>query len=106
LSGCRGEACLHERARGNDLEAENAQYMLGLLARERGSVSVALEAWHTYRMRFPDGALAPEARVAEMNDLARSGDVAQAAELAREFLRRYPNEPASAQLRAWVVEKN
>jgi TolA-binding protein len=67
-----------------------------------GVPRAALDALDDYAARFPDGALAPEATVLRIEALARAGDRARAAALARGFLARHPGGPLSERARRCV----
>jgi TolA-binding protein len=91
-------ACLEDAARGSGLTGQNALYVLALMAEQGGRAASAVDLWRRYGGRFPDGVLAPEARVALLNDLVSLQRYPEALHEAEAFLSRYPHEPAAPQV--------
>ncbi len=73
--------------------ADEALFMQGRASLDAGDATGAAQAWRAHRRRFPDGARAPEVLL-ELADLA--GDGAEASELLRDLLARFPDDPLAA----------
>ncbi len=67
-----------------------------------GDARGALRALDDYAARFPQGALGPEASVLRIEALARAGDRARAAALARSFLLGHPGGPLAERARRYA----
>ncbi len=111
LESCGGKSdsaeytgCLETTSHGRGLAAEAALFELGMLAHDRGEVTEAVARFEAYAQRFPDGALAPEASIALMVDLRRSGKLAGAANEAGRFAERFPHEPRAGEVARWAAQ--
>ena len=104
FEGCAGEApyeaCLDSVAHDGGLAAETALFELGTLAHHRADFPAAIVHFRAYVTRFPEGVFAPEASIALMLALRRTGDAPGAAEEAGRFLARHPADPRAEQVRA------
>ncbi len=114
VAGCPAELpaaaradCYAGMAAGDDLAAQNALFALALLTRtELHDGPGSLSHLHTYLARFPQGALAPEAREAVIVELAGEQRRAEALVEAESYLRSYGWEgraPEVALLRARLL---
>ncbi|MBI2395522.1 MAG: outer membrane protein assembly factor BamD [Deltaproteobacteria bacterium] len=66
---------------------------------EAGDPTSAIAALDRYQRECPTGVLALEAQVLRIEAIARSGDPAGAAQLARRFLEGHPDSPYEARVR-------
>lgn len=91
--------CLRRLSQGAGLEAQNALYALGLMARdeERDSAG-AIEAWGDYRRRFAQGLLAPEASLDLLRELLVAKRHAEALAQAEQFQESFPGDPRAAEV--------
>jgi len=83
--------CLWRLAGGDDLAAQNALYMLGLLARdeERDGLA-ALSIWQTYRKRFSHGAMTAEIDLAMLKELTAQDRFDEVVTISDQFLGSFP----------------
>ena len=82
---------LRELAAGSGPTAENSGYEIGQVLRyKRQQPRAAIQAWNSYRNRFPDGLLRAEADVSVIDTLLELGDRAAARVEAEAFLKRHP----------------
>lgn len=92
-----------ERAeRGATLGDEVAMVESASRALRSGNPQAALGRLAEYRQRFPRGKLALEAQVLRIEALAQAGRGADAARLARGFLKRHPHSPVAARIRRYA----
>jgi hypothetical protein len=83
--------CLWQIAGGDDLAAQNALYMLGLLARdEEHDGAAALTIWQTYRHRFSRGAMMAEIDLAMLKELTAQNRFEDALSITDQFLGDFP----------------
>jgi hypothetical protein len=82
---------LRDLAGGNGPIAENSGYEIGLVLRDRHrEPRLAIEAWKTYRQRFPRGLLRAEADLSIVETELELGQREAAKAEAEAFLRRHP----------------
>jgi hypothetical protein len=79
--------CLWRLSGGDDLAAQNALYLLGLLARDQErDGAAALSIWQTYRHRFARGAMSAEVDLAMLDELIAERRFAEALTVSDDFL--------------------
>lgn len=96
----RARTSAPESAPLSTLSAEIAALDAARKASATGSFQDALSLLQQFRQDFPHSALGADAEVATIQTLEASGDHAQAARRAMQFLAQYPNDPHSAALKA------
>lgn len=85
--------------------ARDAAFHLGRLAEDRPRAEGdALSFYDAYLAEAPRGSFAAEALARKMSLLARTGRMAEAQKVAREYLQRHPNGEAAPRARALVQE--
>jgi hypothetical protein len=89
-----------ESAPPSTLSAEIAALDAARKASAAGSFQDALSLLQQFQQDFPRSVLGADAEVATIQTLEASGDHAQAARRAMQFLAQYPNDPHSAALKA------
>lgn len=86
-------ACYEEVAAGDGLDAQNAAYTLGLIARdELHDSAAALARFRDYQRRFPRGVLAPEAARAVVAELVAARRFAEACRAAERYQADFPDD--------------
>jgi TolA-binding protein len=85
---------LRSRFKGS-YEGGAAAFLLGHTAESTGNLAAADRWYATYLSESPGGALAAEALAGRMLVASRSGASARAQELARDYLKRYPDGAAA-----------
>jgi FecR-like protein len=82
---------LAERSRfARSAEARAAAFVLGSMADDGGARDEAIRWYDTYLTESPSGSFAAEALGRKLVAIVASGDTARAAQVAREYLRRFP----------------
>jgi hypothetical protein len=89
----RRSECLSGVAQGNGLEAQVALFELARLQVGAGEGGAAVETWRTSLARFPQGVLAPEARLAVLVALTQQRRFDEAVQAAREFEQTSADDP-------------
>jgi hypothetical protein len=85
------EECLWRQAGGAGLAAQNALYLLGVMARDQHDGAAALAIWHTYEHRFPAGALAAETEWNVFDELIVEHRYDEALAASQDFVERHGN---------------
>ena len=84
------ERCLWQQAGGSDLAAQNALYLLGVLARDRQNDGpAALSIWRAYEHRFPKGVLAVETRWSIFEELVAEHRFDEALSSSEELIKQH-----------------
>lgn len=88
-------------ARKSTLAAEVNRLDAARTAYRIGAYSESIRLVENYHREFPNGVLAPDADVVEIEALVGKQDRAAAARRARAFLARYPNDPHTTMVQYW-----
>lgn len=91
-----------KQERASRLREENAVLADARAALRGGDPASALAKLDAAGGRFPDGVLAQEREVLEIEALARAGKSAEASARANTFLQKYPTSPHAAKVRGFI----
>jgi hypothetical protein len=70
----------------------------------QGNAKEALTRLKEYEVRYPGGALGPEATALRVEALLRAGEVARGQALGKKFVSQHPNGPYAARIRSLLAE--
>ena len=97
-SGPSRRSCLWTQGDQPGLIAQAALFELGLFEMQEGNGAAAVVAWERSLDRFPDGVLAPEARLGMLAELTRQHRYAEAIAVARAFEDHSRSDPRAAEV--------
>jgi hypothetical protein len=75
-------------------------------AAAQGDSVGTLKLTNRYKRQFPNGTMAPEAQLLQVEALVRTGQTAAAAPIARQLLQAAPNGPHAERIRALLPAKD